>query len=80
VQGVSYRAFIQEEASALGLTGYVRNLPDGNVEIVAEGEESAIDELIAAAKKGPALAHVRQVQTERSAALGHFTRFDVRYG
>ena len=79
VQGVSYRAFIQQEAAALGLTGYVRNLPGGDVEILAEGEDSAIDELIAAAKNGPPLARVREVKTERSSASSRFARFEIRY-
>ena len=45
VQGVSYRAYTQRQASGLGLEGYVRNLPDGRVEIVAEGSLKALDEL-----------------------------------
>lgn len=61
VQGVCYRAFVRQRARALGLSGWVRNRPDGSVEAVAEGSATAIEQLIQACKDGPPLARVKQV-------------------
>jgi len=46
VQGVGFRAFVRRKALMLGLTGYAKNMPDGSVEVVAQGEETAIERLI----------------------------------
>lgn len=61
VQGVGYRQSLQQAASRLGLTGWVRNRRDGSVEAVIYGEEIAVTQLITWAKKGPAMAKVTQV-------------------
>lgn len=53
VQGVFYRAFTQERARALGVKGWVRNIPSGGVEAVLEGERKAVGELLKAMKSGP---------------------------
>jgi acylphosphatase len=63
VQGVYFRASTQREARRLGLTGWVKNRPDGSVEIVAEGEEVSIRELYGWAQKGPSAARVDRVET-----------------
>lgn len=63
VQGVGFRWFVQRRADALGLQGWVRNLPDGRVEVVAEGNEAAITALDAALRAGPRLASVQRVET-----------------
>ena len=68
VQGVGYRYFVQREADALGVTGFVRNLPDGSVEVVAEGGEQAMAQLEARLREGPSFAHVASV--ERSVIAG----------
>jgi acylphosphatase len=68
VQGVGYRYFVQREADALGVTGFVRNLPDGNVEVVAEGGEQAMAQLEARLREGPSFAGVSSVA--RSAIAG----------
>lgn len=63
VQGVGYRAFVVDEAEALGLKGWVRNLRDGRVEMVLSGSDTDIEGMIAACRKGPRLALVTRVET-----------------
>jgi acylphosphatase len=62
VQGVGFRAFVFRMASGLGLTGFCRNLADGRVEVVAEGEETAMLSLERGLERGPRLAHVSSVE------------------
>ena len=64
VQGVYYRATTVDEAQALGLAGYARNMPDGSVEVVARGEESALKRFIEYLHRGPTLAVVTGVEVE----------------
>lgn len=64
VQGVSYRASAQQKALALGLTGWVRNLPDGRVEALAEGDADALDAFERWLWEGPSHASVTQVDTK----------------
>jgi acylphosphatase len=61
VQGVGFRWFVREQARALGLAGWVRNLPSGNVELVAAGEMEALHRLAAALRAGPPGARVDNV-------------------
>lgn len=61
VQGVWYRASTQDEAKALGLTGWARNLPDGRVEVMAFGEKTKVMQLYAWLQRGPELAKVDRV-------------------
>ncbi|WP_445144283.1 acylphosphatase [Dyella sp. Tek66A03] len=68
VQGVFYRASAREQALALGLSGYARNLPDGRVEVLAFGPASAIDTFERWLWQGPAAARVDAVAREASAA------------
>jgi acylphosphatase len=75
VQGVTYRASAQQLATALGLTGWVRNCINGNVEIVAEGNSKQLAQLVEWAKIGPAYASVQKVITEQSVAQGEFNGF-----
>jgi acylphosphatase len=80
VQGVSYRARAQEKARALGVTGYARNLPDGTVDILAEGETAWLEEFIAWCRKGPAFAKVSHVAVVAEDYLpGEHERFLIRY-
>ena len=78
VQGVSYRAFTAHQAHNLGLTGWVRNLPDRRVELVAEGPPPALESLLAACQQGPPGARVTQVQATWLTPTGEFTRFEIR--
>ncbi len=61
VQGVFFRAFTERKANELGINGWARNMPDGRVEIVAEGSKNAIDELISCLRIGPPRARVESV-------------------
>jgi acylphosphatase len=79
VQGVSFRYYTQLRARELGLTGYVRNVWDGTVEVAAEGSRSALDELLAFLHKGPRAAFVTQVDVQWPAPTGGFHHFEVRY-
>jgi acylphosphatase len=65
VQGVWFRYYTRQRASALGLCGWVRNCTDGTVEAEVQGDEGAVDRFIAWAREGPSLAQVERVDTER---------------
>ncbi|HEX4384916.1 MAG TPA: acylphosphatase [Myxococcales bacterium] len=77
VQGVFYRASARDEGERLGLHGEVRNLPDGSVELVAEGERAVLEELIAWCRRGPPLAQVEEVQVRWLPATGGLSGFRV---
>lgn len=77
VQGVNFRASTQREAEALGLTGYVRNLPDGAVEALIEGDEASVDRLVEWCRQGPRGARVLRMVSEPGPYLGEFTGFRV---
>lgn len=77
VQGVYFRASAQREAKRLGLGGWVRNRPDGSVEILAEGEETSIRELYGWAQKGPGAARVDHVDTRWRSFTGEFPDFRI---
>lgn len=79
VQGVYFRAFTEETALSLGLTGWVRNMPDGRVEAVLEGEKEVIDTAVAKLKKGPPASRVTDVTVEWAEYQGKFKSFSVRY-
>lgn len=80
VQGVSFRAFVAAHARALGVTGWVQNLPDGTtVAVVAEGEKAALDKLFSKLRSGPPGARVDGVEVEWSQYTGDFTNFEVRH-
>jgi len=78
VQGVCFRAYAHDKARELGVRGYVRNLWSGDVEIVAEGEDAAVDALIAWAWEGPPWAHVSGVDIELLPPGEEFRGFEVR--
>jgi acylphosphatase len=79
VQGVGFRHFAIEHAGRLGLTGWVRNVPNGDVEVVAEGEEHLLDQFLVALKQGPLGAVIQDVTAVRLAAKGEFKQFGVRW-
>jgi acylphosphatase len=64
VQGVFFRAFVKEAADKLGLKGHVRNMEDGSVEVVAEGRDEAVNELIEICKKGNPHSMIKSVDVE----------------
>ena len=79
VQGVYYRAFARRRAATLGLTGYAHNLPDGTVEVHAEGEKEQLQRLIGHLENGPPAARVNKVETDWSEYTGNYTGFNIRY-
>ena len=79
VQGVNFRYFVLRRANDLGLTGFVRNLRDDSVEVVAEGDKEELRKLLEQLKVGPRSAHVRQVDVEWADYSGSYTDFDIRF-
>jgi len=79
VQGVFFRDFVAGHAQRLNLTGYVRNLPDGTVEVRAEGLKHHLEELLGYLKIGPPSARVREVKTVWSGHTGRYSDFSVKY-
>jgi len=77
VQGVGFRAFTQEEAEKLKLTGYVRNLKDGRVELVAEGRPDDVSTLLTKIKQGPPGARVDKIDSKEEAPTGESGDFKV---
>lgn len=78
VQGVFFRASTVEVARKLSLTGYARNLSDGRVEVIAEGEPQSLQALATWCEKGPPAANVKGVDVSTEAATGEFQHFDIR--
>ncbi len=78
VQGVGFRAATEQQANNLQLSGWVRNLPDGRVEILAQGEEKALQALQDWAEQGPRFAKVANLMVQPVAVNTDFTRFEIR--
>lgn len=76
VQGVGFRYFVWTQAVRLGVHGFVRNRPDGTVEVVAEGADEAVDALLAAVRTGPRFAEVRDMVITESDPAG-YRSFDI---
>jgi acylphosphatase len=79
VQGVGYRAWVLHTASNKKLTGWVKNLADGRVEIMAEGKPDVLQEFIRLCRKGPAAAKIENVTIEEIKPTHDFTDFGVVY-
>jgi acylphosphatase len=79
VQGVAYRFYAEKVATRLGISGWVRNLTDGRVEILAEGAEEPIAEFLARLEEGPRLARVESFEVERGTATGELTGFRIAF-
>ena len=77
VQRVGFRAFTQDQARRLGLTGYVLNLPDGRVEAVIEGRADRVARMLEHLKHGPAGARVDKLEVNDEAPKGSFTTFSI---
>lgn len=77
VQGVNFRAYTQREAETRGVTGWVRNNPDGRVEAVFEGEASDVQRMVDWCRHGPPVARVDRVEVEWEPYTGEFDSFDV---
>jgi acylphosphatase len=77
VQGVFYRAYTKQHADRLGVKGWVKNLPEGEVEAVFEGEESAVKELVDYSKHGPTRAVVTRIDVAYEPFKGEFKGFST---
>lgn len=77
VQGVGFRFFVERHAQGLGLKGYVRNLPDGRVEVYAEGKEENLRKLIPYLRQGPSLARVDDIEIEWLPFSGRYKSFHI---
>jgi acylphosphatase len=78
VQGVGYRYFARQAALRLGVHGWVRNLPSGEVEVHAEADAETLADFRAALERGPLMAHVSQVIEEHAPASGGYSSFLVK--
>jgi len=78
VQGVGFRAFTETQAAVEGLHGWVKNLPDGQVEVLFEGDAEAVDRAEAKLRRGPGGARVEDVAIESVPPTGRATGFTVR--
>ncbi|KPJ59823.1 MAG: hypothetical protein AMJ46_09290 [Latescibacteria bacterium DG_63] len=79
VQGVGYRFFAVRHGDALELTGYVRNVHDGTVEVEAEGNRDDLEKFISRLREGPRAARVTDVQVEWKEFKGRFAGFEVSF-
>lgn len=77
VQGVGYRQFVRRYAKKLGVSGWVKNLPDGRVEALVVGSKDNIDKLIKQCQKGPFLARVKNVDVVWEESLEEYSAFEV---
>jgi len=79
VQGVFYRDNTQKKASELGLKGFVKNLPDGTVEIIAEGPEDKLNELSEFCRNNPGYSNVTDIEIKKEKSTNEFDSFEIRY-
>lgn len=79
VQGVNFRYYTAATATELGLKGWVRNMRDGRVEVLCEGEEEKVNQMIEWCRKGPPSASVRGVGVVMEEYIGEFSAFDISY-
>ncbi len=79
VQGVGFRNFTQLNASQLGVTGYAKNLANGKVEVLAEGDKAQLDALVALLRKGPRYARVDSLEIDERTFTGEYKSFGIRY-
>ena len=78
VQGVGFRYFVADHARDAGLSGWVRNLPDGSVECVVQGEKDAVDGLLDLLRRGPTSAEVANVEVDWQEARADLDGFQIR--
>lgn len=79
VQGIFFRSETRYEANRRNVTGWIRNLPDGRVEAVFEGEKDDVEKLIEFCREGPPGARVMKVEVFWEEHTGEFKNFDIRY-
>ena len=79
VQGVRYRTYVQESATALDLVGYVKNLSDGTVEVVAQGLPDTLKEFVEYLNEGSLLAKVENVSIDWRSVHGNYDEFSIMH-
>lgn len=79
VQGVGFRYSTRQQAARDGVKGYVRNMPDGTVEVVCQGEKKKLDRFLTWLRSGPPGAHVINIETEEVKTSTSFPRFAIEY-
>lgn len=79
VQGVGFRYQTWQKATDLGLSGWIKNLPDGKVEILAQGEKAKLEKLIEWVKIGPAFASIEKVMVKWGRPAVSYTSFEILY-
>ena len=79
VQGVFFRAETQRTAKGFNLQGWVRNIADGRVEVLFEGEETSVDKMLDWCHIGPPAARVKEVLTVEESCTGESTDFSIKY-
>ena len=78
VQGVGFRYFVHDNAISLGLKGWVRNLRNGDVEVLVEGERAALEKLLSSIRRGPRTSYVMGVQVDWQPTTGDYHSFRIR--
>lgn len=79
VQGVGYRKWVRKEAQKMGLTGWGRNLPDGSVEVLIQGDKEKVEKLLNLLEKGPFMSEVESVDTVWEDQKEKFEDFLIRH-
>ncbi len=79
VTGVFFRAHVRDLARDLGVKGYVKNTPDDDLKVIAEGDKKVLDKLISFCKKGPESAVVEKVKIKKEAFKNEFENFLIEY-
>ena len=77
VQGVGYRAFVERQATSLGICGWVSNRKDGSVEAIFSGEASNVEAILIACRRGPRLAIIEEVRVTERSVDAELREFDV---
>jgi acylphosphatase len=80
VQGVFFRAYTRDTATREGVHGWVRNVPDGRVEAVFEGDRDKVDRMVAWCNTGSPLGHVDGVDAWEEPCTGEYGQFEIKYG
>jgi len=78
VQGVGFRAFVQQSAGYIGVTGWARNVGWNQVETVAEGPRNKVEQFVSVVKRGPTVSRVDEAKVEWETPTGEFRSFEVR--
>jgi acylphosphatase len=79
VQGVGFRYFAMRQANTLGLTGYVKNMPDGSVELEVEGERNSVENFKSVLERGPGYSLVEKVDINYGEYSAKYDKFSVEY-